>query len=113
MTVRATQSRLLDRTRSLMGVQIIGLGSYVPDQVITNDDLPNQLGFDPAWIVQRTGIRQRRFAAPEQATSDLCIEAAQRCIDASHVDARDIDMLVVGTFTPDQSFPSTACLVQD
>jgi 3-oxoacyl-[acyl-carrier-protein] synthase-3 len=96
-----------------LGVQIIGTGSYVPERVISNEELQATLGFDPAWIIQRTGIRERRFAAPDQATSDLCIEAAQRSIDSAHVDVRDIDMLVVGTFTPDQSFPSTSCLVQD
>ena len=96
-----------------MGVQIIGTGSYVPERVITNEELRITHGFDPAWIIQRTGIRERRFAAPDQATSDLCFEAAQRCIDSAHVDTRDIDMLIVGTFTPDQTFPSTACMVQD
>jgi 3-oxoacyl-[acyl-carrier-protein] synthase-3 len=94
-------------------VQIIGTGSYVPERVVTNEELQARLGFDPAWIVQRTGIRERRFAADDQATSDLCVEAAQRCIDSAHIDPRDIDMLVVGTFTPDTSFPSTACMVQD
>ena len=96
-----------------MGVQIIGTGSYVPERVITNEELLATHGIDPAWIIQRTGIRERRFAAPEQATSDLCVEAAQRCIDSAHVDTRDIDYVGVGTFTPDQSFPSTACKVQD
>jgi len=96
-----------------MGVQIIGTGSYVPERVVTNEELQITHGFDPAWIVQRTGIRERRAAAPEQATSDLCVEAAQRCIDSAHVDTRDIDFVIVGTFTPDQSFPSTACMVQD
>ncbi len=96
-----------------MGVQIIGTGSYVPDRVVTNEELHATLGFDPDWIVQRTGIRERRFAAPEQATSDLCVEAVQRCIDSAHIDTRDIDFIVLGTFTPDQSFPSTACMVQD
>jgi 3-oxoacyl-[acyl-carrier-protein] synthase-3 len=107
------RNRLFDRTRSLMGVQIIGTGSYVPDRIVTNEELQSTHGFDPAWIIQRTGIRERRVASPDQATSDLCVEAAQRCIDSAHVDTRDIDMLVVGTFTPDQSFPSTACMVQD
>jgi 3-oxoacyl-[acyl-carrier-protein] synthase-3 len=96
-----------------LGIQIIGTGSYVPDRVITNEELQATMGFDPAWIIQRTGIRERRFAAPDQATSDLCFEAAQRAIDSAHVDTRDIDFLVLGTFTPDQSFPSTACMVQD
>jgi 3-oxoacyl-[acyl-carrier-protein] synthase-3 len=113
MRNHSRRQRLFDRTRSLLGVQIIGTGSYVPDRIITNEELQTTLGFDPAWIVQRTGIRERRFAAPDQATSDLCVEAGQRAIDSAHIDIRDIDFLVVGTFTPDQSFPSTACMVQE
>ena len=110
---RSRRIRLLDRTRSLCGVQIIGTGSYVPDRVVTNEELEREYGFDASWILQRTGIRERRFAPPELATSDLCMEAASQCIDSAHVDLSDIDMLIVGTFTPDNSFPSTACLVQD
>ncbi len=113
MRKHSRRTRLLDRTRTLCGVQVIGTGSYVPERVVTNEELFTSYGMDPAWIIQRTGIRERRMAAPEQATSDLCVEAAQRSIDSAHVDTRDIDMLVVGTFTPDMSFPSTACLVQD
>jgi len=100
------------RLRSLLGVQIIGTGSYLPDQVITNESLLQTHGFDPEWIVQRTGIRQRRNAAPHQATSDLCIEAARRAICAADVHPSDIDLVVVATFTPDMAFPATACLVQ-
>ena len=92
---------------------MIGTGSYVPDRVVTNDELQATHGFDPDWIVQRTGISERRFAAPDQATSDLCVEAARRCIDSAHIDTGDIDLLIVGTFTPDTSFPATACIVQD
>jgi 3-oxoacyl-[acyl-carrier-protein] synthase-3 len=113
MRTHLRRNRLFDRTRSLLGVQIIGTGSYVPERVVTNEELHQKYGFDPAWIIQRTGIRERRFAAPEQATSDLCVEAAQRCIDSAHVDTRDIDLILVGTFTPDHTFPSTACIVQD
>ncbi len=96
-----------------MGVRVVGTGSYVPDAVVTNDHLHQRLGFDSDWIVKRTGILERRHALAHQATSDLCREAATRCIDQAGVDPRDIDLLVLGTFTPDMSFPSTACLVQD
>ena len=96
-----------------MGVQVLASGSYVPDLVVTNEDLQSRHGFDPEWIKQRTGILERRHARPEQATSDLCIEAAQRAIAAGGVNPADIDLVVVGTFTPDFAFPSTACLVQD
>ena len=110
---RLRRVRSLDRTRSLCGVQIVGIGSYLPERVVTNEELQRTLGFDPAWIIQRTGIKQRRFAAPDQATSDLCVEAARRCIDSAHVDVRDIDLLIVATFTPDSTAPATACIVQD
>jgi 3-oxoacyl-[acyl-carrier-protein] synthase-3 len=101
------------RCRSLMGVRIIGTGSYVPDAVVTNDHLHARLGFDSDWIVKRTGILERRHALPHQATSDLCVEASQRAITAAHIDPKHIDLCIVATFTPDMSFPSTACLVQD
>jgi 3-oxoacyl-[acyl-carrier-protein] synthase-3 len=101
------------RCRSLMGVRVIGTGSYVPDAVITNDHLFERFGFDSEWIVKRTGILERRHALPHQATSDLCHEAALRCLANAGVKKADIDLLVLATFTPDMSFPSTACLVQD
>jgi 3-oxoacyl-[acyl-carrier-protein] synthase-3 len=101
------------RCRSLAGVRILGTGSYVPDAVVTNEHLHARLGFDSDWIVKRTGILERRHALPHQATSDLCHEACRRCIDGSDVDPKDIDLLVLATFTPDMAFPSTACLVQD
>jgi 3-oxoacyl-[acyl-carrier-protein] synthase-3 len=101
------------RCRSLLGVRVAGSGSYVPDAVVTNDHLHERLGFDSDWIVKRTGIVERRHALPHQATSDLCHEAAIRCIEQSGVDPKDIDLLVLATFTPDMAFPSTACLVQD
>ncbi len=101
------------RCRSLTGVRILGTGSYVPDAVITNEHLHARLGHDSNWIVKRTGILERRHALPHQATSDLCYEAARRCIDSSGVNLKDIDLLVLATFTPDMAFPSTACLVQD
>lgn len=101
------------RCRSLMGVRVLGTGSYVPDAVVSNDHLHQRFGFDSDWIVKRTGIRERRHALPHQATSDLCYEAAVRCLDSADVKPRDIDLIVLATFTPDMSFPSTACLLQD
>jgi 3-oxoacyl-[acyl-carrier-protein] synthase-3 len=101
------------RTCSLTGVQILGTGSYLPDNVVTNHDLHESLGFDADWILNRTGIQERRFALPHQATSDLCTHAAVRCLKAAGCEASEVDLLVVGTMTPDMSFPSTACLVQD
>ncbi|HID21274.1 MAG TPA: hypothetical protein EYP14_02605, partial [Planctomycetaceae bacterium] len=101
------------RTRSLLGVQVVSCGAYVPDNVVTNEDLRRDRGFDPAWIEQRTGILARRFAPPDQATSDLAVEAARRAIRAARIDPHEIDLVIVGTFTPDHRCPSTACLVQD
>jgi 3-oxoacyl-[acyl-carrier-protein] synthase III len=101
------------RCRSLTGVRVVGTGSYVPDAVVSNHHLHERFGFDSDWIVKRTGILERRHALPHQATSDLCHEAARRCIEQAGVQASDIDLLVLATFTPDMAFPSTACLVQD
>ncbi len=101
------------RCRSLTGVRVLATGSYVPDAVLTNDHLHARLGFDSDWIVKRTGILERRHALPHQATSDLCQEAARRCIDQAGVDPKDIDLLLLATFTPDMAFPATGCLVQD
>jgi 3-oxoacyl-[acyl-carrier-protein] synthase-3 len=101
------------RCRSLTGVKIVATGSYVPDAVVENTHLHERFGFDSDWIVKRTGIRERRHALPHQATSDLCREAARRCIDKADINPADIDLLLLATFTPDMSFPSTACLVQD
>ncbi|MBY0514215.1 MAG: ketoacyl-ACP synthase III [Gemmataceae bacterium] len=96
-----------------MGVRVVGTGKYVPDMVVGNDHLHARLGFDSDWIVKRTGILERRHAAPHQATSDLCVEAAHDLFAKTGLTAADSDLLVLGTFTPDMSFPSTACLVQD
>jgi 3-oxoacyl-[acyl-carrier-protein] synthase-3 len=99
--------------RSLTGVQILGVGSYAPEPVVTNEDLKRSHGFDPDWIVTRTGIRERRFAPPHQATSDLCSIAATRCLKDAGCDPSEVDLVVLATMTPDMTFPSTACLVQD
>jgi 3-oxoacyl-[acyl-carrier-protein] synthase-3 len=78
---------------------------------VTNEELAS-LGCDADWIVRRTGIRERRHAAPEMATSDMALVAAQRCIAQAGVDPHQIDLVVLGTFTPDMPMPSTACIVQ-
>ncbi|HWB12841.1 MAG TPA: beta-ketoacyl-ACP synthase III [Pirellulales bacterium] len=99
--------------RSLTGVQVVATGSYVPECVVTNEDLHARFGFDPSWIVQRTGIRERRHAPPEMATSDLAVRASRQCLERAGAKPADVDLVLVGTFTPDMSFPATACLVQD
>ena len=100
------------RTGSLLGVQTVGIGSAVPDNLIRNEDLAS-LGYDADWIVQRTGILERRHAPPEMATSDLATEAAQHCIEHAGVDPHQIDLVLVGTYTPDMPMPATANIVQD
>lgn len=107
------RSKMTRRTQSLLGVQIVGVGSYVPDQIVTNEQLNQLYGCDPGWIVQRTGIEERRHAPPGMATSDMCAEAARRAMQLAGISASEIDLLVCGTFTPDFQCPSTACLVQD
>ncbi len=92
--------------------RIIGTGSYLPEKVLTNADLEKMVDTTDEWIVDRTGIRERHLAAPEQATSDLSFFAAQRAMEAAGVGPEDIDFIIVGTTTPDLVFPSTAVLLQ-
>lgn len=100
------------RTNSLMGVRVLGTGSFVPDNVVTNEALNTRFGFDANWIKERTGILERRHAPPGMATLEMSVAAAERAIQASGINPEEIDLLVVGTFTPDYQCPSTACLVQ-
>lgn len=95
----------------LTGVQILGTGGYAPPEIIANEDLA-ALGYDAQWILQRTGIRQRRRAADGEATSDLAYQAAVQCLDQAQVAPSQIDLILVATMTPDMPTPSTACLVQ-
>jgi len=100
------------RLGTLVGVQVVGIGSSVPQRVIRNEDLA-ELGYDADWIVQRTGILERRHVEPGQATSDLAVEASRRCIEDAGVDPAEIDLVLLGTYTPDLLLPATACVVQD
>jgi len=97
--------------RRLTGVQVVGTGSFVPDQVITNEALAS-LGCDAEWIIQRTGIRERRHAPPEMSTSDMAVTAAERAIEAADIGRDEIDLLVLGTLSPDYLLPATAAAVQ-
>ena len=92
--------------------RIAGTGSYLPEKVLTNDDLSRFVDTSDEWIRSRTGIRERHVAAEGQTTGDLGVEAALRALEAAGVDAGDLDLIVVGTTTPDLVFPSTACLIQ-
>lgn len=91
---------------------IIGTGSYLPEKVVTNDDLANIVDTSDEWIQSRTGIKQRHIAADDECTVDLAEHAARRAIEAAGIDVRDIDLIVLATTTADQVFPSTACLLQ-
>lgn len=93
------------------GVRVLATGSYVPDQVVTNEDLA-ALGCDSDWIVRRTGIRERRKANDDQATSDLAYQAALRVMQQANITADQIDLILVATITPDHPTPSTACELQ-
>jgi 3-oxoacyl-[acyl-carrier-protein] synthase-3 len=93
-------------------VEIKSLATYVPPKVLTNADLEKMVETSDEWIMQRTGIRERHIAGPGVATSDLATEAAREAIKRAGLTPDDIDVIIVGTVTPDMLFPSTACLVQ-
>jgi 3-oxoacyl-[acyl-carrier-protein] synthase-3 len=93
-------------------VGIAGTGSYLPERVIPNSYFEKIVDTSDEWIVQRTGIRERRFAAPEQATSDMALIASQRAIEAAGLKPADIDMIILGTLTPDHLLPASSALVQ-
>jgi len=92
--------------------QIIGTGSYLPEKVLTNVDLEKMVETSDAWIRERTGIRERHIAATEETTCDLAEKAARRAIEAAGIETSEIDLIIIATTTPDQIFPSTACLLQ-
>ena len=92
--------------------RIVGCGAYLPERVMTNAELAALVNTDDAWITARTGIRQRHIAAEGECTSDLATAAAQRALVAAGLEARDIDLIVLATATPDYTFPSTATMVQ-
>lgn len=90
---------------------ITGIGSYLPDTVLTNSDLEQMVETSDEWIVTRTGIRERRIVAEGEATSDLAVRAAENAIKRSRISKKSVDMLIVATATGDRYFPSTACLM--
>jgi len=92
---------------------ITSLGRYVPERVVTNADLEKIVDTTDEWIRTRTGIRERRYAEPGTPTSELALRAARECLERRGVGPEEIDLIVVGTVTPDMVFPATACLLQD
>lgn len=92
--------------------KITGTGSYLPEKVMTNADIEKIVDTTDKWIIDRTGIKERRIAAEGQTTCDLAEQAARNAIDAAGIKTSDIDLIIVATTTPDRVFPSTACLLQ-
>ncbi|MDB5633576.1 MAG: 3-oxoacyl-[acyl-carrier-protein] synthase, partial [Tardiphaga sp.] len=92
---------------------VLGCGSYLPERILTNAELASQVDTSDEWIVQRTGIRQRHIAADGEFTSHLAIKAAQAAIAHAGIDAQSIDLIVLATSTPDNTFPATAVTVQN
>ena len=105
--VPRTRFSQLNRT-----VSIIGTGSYVPERILTNADLERMVDTSDEWITSRTGIKERRIAAPEEFTSHMAAKAAQAAMEQASVTAEEIDMIVLATVSPDTFFPATACHVQ-
>jgi 3-oxoacyl-[acyl-carrier-protein] synthase-3 len=93
--------------------KITALGTYVPPEIITNKDLEKLVDTNDQWIMERTGIRERHKLAAGLGTSDMCAEAAKKCLAARGIPATEVEVIVVGTVTPDMMFPATACLVQN
>ncbi len=94
-------------------VSITGLGTYTPERVLTNDELSTLVDTTDEWIVERTGIRERRIAAPEQAMTDLALPAARIALDRAGVKPEELDLIIVATVTPDMMFPTTGALLGD
>jgi len=97
---------------SRRSVGIVGVGSALPEKVLTNGELEKMVATSNQWIMTRTGIRERRIAGPETATSDLALLAGRRALEEAGIGPEELDLILVATTTPDMAFPSTACLVQ-
>ncbi|MCK9223458.1 MAG: ketoacyl-ACP synthase III [Candidatus Muirbacterium halophilum] len=96
----------------MFGVKITGTGKYIPEKKITNFDLEKMVDTTNEWILSRSGIEERYFAAENEATSDMSIKAIYSALEKSNTKPEELDMIIVGTYTPDNIFPSTACIIQ-
>jgi 3-oxoacyl-[acyl-carrier-protein] synthase-3 len=94
-------------------ISITGLGVHVPERILTNDDLSKLVDTNNEWILERTGISERRIAAEDEALTDICLPAARRALEMAGVEASTIDLLIVATVTPDMAFPSSSALIAD
>jgi len=93
--------------------KIIGIGSYLPKKILTNADLEKMVDTTDEWITTRTGIKERHIAAETETTSDMCVIASERALKDAKISSDEIDCILVATVTPDMSFPSCACIIQD
>src|SRR5712675_2768278 len=93
-------------------VSVLVTGSYVPEEILTNEDLSRMVDTSDEWITTRTGIKERRVAAKDETTSDMAAKAALKAIEQAKISPEEIDLLLVATATPDMIFPATACFVQ-
>jgi 3-oxoacyl-[acyl-carrier-protein] synthase-3 len=104
---------MIGDARNDVHVTVTGLGAYAPERVITNDELAQMVETSDEWIVERTGIRERRIADDSQALSDLSLPAARQALEQAGSDGTDVDLLIVATVTPDMMFPSTSAILAD
>jgi 3-oxoacyl-[acyl-carrier-protein] synthase-3 len=104
---------MIGNTAGYRPVSITGLGSRVPDRIVTNEELAKHVDTSDEWILERTGIRERRMADPSEALSDLALPACREALAQAGVDGKDVDLVIVATVTPDMMFPSTAAILAD
>ena len=96
----------------MFGIKITGSGKYIPERKITNFDLEKMVDTTNDWIISRSGIEERYFVSEKEATSDMAIKAIEQALQSSNTKPEELDMIIVGTYTPDHMFPSTACIIQ-
>jgi 3-oxoacyl-[acyl-carrier-protein] synthase-3 len=104
---------MIATTNGTSAISITGFGCYVPERVLRNDEIAQMVDTSDEWIMERTGIRERRVAGPDEALSDLCLPAARQALAHAGVAAKDVDLLIVATVTPDMFFPSTGVILAD
>ena len=97
----------------MRGSRILGMGHYVPERVVRNEDLKQWMDTTDEWIVQRTGIRERRWVEGDVGSTDLALPAAKQALDEAGIKASDLDMILFATLSPDLNFPGSSCLLQE
>ncbi len=99
----------MNSSTSVVPVTIAGTGSYVPERILTNDELAKFVDTSDEWITSRTGIKERRIAADDEFTSDMATKAAERALEQAGMAAEEVELIIVATITPDTPTPATAC----